>query len=175
MQLKSIVIGNKAINFTKLVNPGSDNPAAPEEEHKVTAHEAPLPELGAAFGKLRTIVCDIMAIPKDWAEGVAVTTMRISTTKHGTRAVQLGFKKPLETIGGQLHAMETPYVKIDKPADGESGEMSIPKKSADLIKAAIHQAERYAEGERSQTLLDFEKGKEALQLTADKGQDQLAL
>jgi len=179
-EIKSFSRGLKAIKFVRVVNPGSENPAAPEEEQAITTHEAPLPELDEAFGALKTVVCEIMGFPKDYAVDLHVYRLQVSTTKNGTRAVQLRYKKSLETIGGQQHPGSTPFFKIDPPADGESGQMEVKPKSAELVKTAIREAENYSNGHRSQTLLNFDDAKAALNATADigardDGQEALAL
>lgn len=179
-EIKSFARGLKAIKFTRVVNPGSENPAAPEEEQSITTHEAPLPELDEAFGALKSVVCEIMGFQKDYAVDMHVYRIQCSYTKNGTRSVQLRFKKSLETIGGQQHPGSTPFFKIDPPADGESGKMEVKEKSAELVKRAIREAEHYAAGNRSQKLLNFDDAKAALNATADigardDGQEALAL
>jgi hypothetical protein len=168
-EIKSFSRGLKAIKFCRVVNPNSENPAAPEEEQAITTHEAPLPELDEALAALKTVVCEVMGFQKDYAVDMTIYRFQVSYTKNGTRAVQLRFKKAIETIGGGLHPMATPFFKIDEPGDGESGKMEVKPKSAELVKTAIREAERYSNGERSQTLLNFDEAKAALNATAAIG------
>lgn len=172
-EIRSFSRGLKAIKFVRLVNPGSESPSAPEEEQAITTHEAPLPELDAALAALKPVVCEVMGLQKEYAIDMTVYRFQVSTTKHGTRAVQLRFKKAIETIGGGLHPMATPFFKIDAPADGESGKMEVKPKSAELVKTAIREAERYSNGERSQTLLNFDDAKAALNAVAKIGADDM--
>ena len=179
-EIKSFARGLTAIKFARVVNPGSESPSAPEEQQCITTHEAPLPELDEAFGALKSVVCEIMGFQKDYAVDMHVYRLQVSMTKNGTRAVQLRYKKSLETIGGQQHPGSTPFFKIDLPADGESGQMEVKPKSAELVKSAIRAAEDYSNGKRSQTLLNFDDAKAALNATAamgarDDGQEPLAL
>lgn len=173
-ELKSFSRGMKNIVFSRVINPGSENPAAPEEEERRITHEEPLPELDEALANLKGVVCEVLGLPKDYGVDMHVHRLGINFTKNGTRAVRLFFKKSLETIGGQPHPMTTPFFKIDPPADGESGQMEVKPKSAELVKTAIRECERYADGERSQKLLRFEDAKAGINAVADKGQDMFA-
>lgn len=171
-EIKSFSRGLKAIKFVRIVNPGSESPSAPEEEQAITTHEAPLPELDEALAALVPVVCEVMGFQKAYREGMNVYRLQVSTTKNGTRAVCLRFKKALDTIGGQLHPGSTPFFKIDPPGDGESGKLEVKPESAELVKRAIREAERYSNGERSQKLLNFDDAKKALNATADLGRDE---
>lgn len=173
MELQYLSIGRKSVQFCVVVNPNSQEDA--EEERKITAHEAPLPELSAAYDKLGKVFCEIMELPEDYQEGLSVYRISISYTKAGTRSVRFWATKQLDCRRDFLHKIESPMVQIDKPEDGESGEVQIDKKHVDLVTKAIHEAERYANGERSQQLLNFDEAKAALQSVADIGKgDMLA-
>lgn len=173
MQLKYLSIGRKAINFGVVLNPDSDEDTVATEERRITAHEAPLPELSEAFSKLAPIMCDILEVERGWADGLSVTRLSISHTKHGTRSVRFRATKQLECRKDYLHVVDSPMVQIDKPADGESGEIQVEKKHVEVIVKAITEAERYAKGERSQALLNFDEAKAALQATADLGKQDM--
>jgi len=175
MQLNSFAITPKNIIFNNTLNADSNDDVAAEETRTVLCKEEPLPELKAAFGKLPAVFCEVMALPKDYATGLIVTRIEITRTKNGTRSVKLKGKKNLDTIGGELHQMAAPFVKIDKPADGESGEVLIGKDAVKKINAALREAERYATGERSQQLIDFEQAKAGINALAEVGQESLAL
>lgn len=175
MDLKFLSIGRKAITFGVTVNPNPEDENVATEERTIIAHEAPLPELTTAFAKLAPVFCEIMEVEPTWADGLNVTRLSISYTKAGTRSVRFRATKQLECRKDYLHKIDSPMVQIDKPADGESGEVDITdKKHVKLVLDAIRQAERYANGERSQTLLNFDEAKAALQATADKGKDLFA-
>lgn len=175
MQLNSLSIGRKAIKFNVTMNAGNTDESVPTEERSVTAHEAPLDSLPAAFGQLPPVFCKILELPAEWATGLSITKILISRTKLGTRSVKFWGKKQLETRRDFLHLVTTPVIQIDNPADGESGEIQLNDKAMiDLILVAIHEAEQYAGGKRSQKLLDFDEAKAALNATADVGQQHLA-
>ena len=170
MELKFLSIGRKAINFGITLNPDSDDDTVAQEERRITAHEAPLPELSSAFDRLGPVFCNILEVEPSWADGLSVTRITISYTKAGTRSVKFRATKQLECRKDFLHVVDAPFVQIDKPADGESGQIDIEdKKHLKLVIEAIKQAERYANGERSQSLLNFNDAKAALQATADIG------
>lgn len=170
MELRFLSIGRKAINFGITLNPDTNDETVATEERNVVAHEAPLPELSAAFAKLAPVICEIIEVEPSWADGLSITRLAISYTKAGTRSVKFKCNKQLECRKDFLWKLDTPMVQVDKPADGESGQIDIEdKKHLKLIFEAIKQAERYANGERSQSLLNFDGAKAALQATADIG------
>ena len=169
MELKSLSVGRKAIIFNVTINPESTDDTAAVEERRITAHEAPLPELTAAFQKLGPIFCDILELPVDYASGLNVDRITVTRTKGGTRSVAFRATKQLDVRTDYLHTLTTPYVQIDKPADGESGDVQVEKKHVNAIVKALNECERYANGERSQQLLYFDEAKAALQATADVG------
>ena len=173
MQLNSISIDNRAVIMRVVANKETDD-TNDVVESKVTAKEEPLATLTKAWAALPAVFCEIMELDSNYTEGLVITKMAIRRTKQGTRSVVLYATKQLECRNEFLHPMMTPCVQIDKAADGESGPVQIEKKMATAIGKAIHEAERYMAGERSQTMLDFDEAKAALQMTADKGQDLLA-
>jgi hypothetical protein len=170
MDLKFLSIGRKAINFGIVLNPDNDDDTVATEERRITAHEAPLTELTDSFAKLAPVICEILEVEPGWADGLNISRIAISYTKAGTRSVRFKCTKQLECRKDFLWKLDTPMVQLDKPADGESGQVDIAdKKHLQLILEAIKQAERYASGERSQSLLNFDEAKAALQATADIG------
>lgn len=174
MILKKFTLGLKAIKFSVVLNPESKDENVATEERSVVAHEQPLPELPSAFGALPPVFCEIMELPAEYATGLSITGITISHTKQGTRSVKLHAKKQLETRTDFLHPISSPMIQIDKPAEGESGDVQLKdKKKLNALNKAIKEAERYADGKRSQKLLDFSTAKAALQSTADAGQEQL--
>lgn len=156
MDLKSFALGRKTIVFDITLNPQSTDDHAATEERRVHAVEEPLPELIKAFDNLKDVFIAIMELPKDYTEGLSISKITVSRTKHGTRSISLSAKKSLSANKGMLHAMNTPLVRIEKPADGESGDQEIETKHAKLVLTAIHEATRYANGERSQKLLGLD-------------------
>ena len=168
MQLNYLKIGRKDIEFSVSVNVESTDST---EERKITAHEAPLIELTNAFSKLSKVFCTIMELPDDYAEGLSVIRLGVSYTKSGTRSVKFKATKQLDCRRDFLHTIESPMVQIDKPDDGESGEVQVDNNHLTAITTAIIEAERYAKGERSQQLLNFDDG--ALQATVNIGKEDL--
>ena len=173
MQLNSISIDSKSVIMRVVANKETDD-TNDVVESKITAKEEPLPTLKKSWEALPAVFCEIMELPKDYVQGLVITRMAIRRTKQGTRSVILHATKQLECRSEFLHELSAPCVQVDKAADGESGAVQLEKKLCAAITKAIHEAERYMSGERSQTMLDFESGKAALQLTADEGQRQLA-
>lgn len=119
------------------LNPNSSDPVKAEERRNIVCKEEPLPELKEAISKLSSVFCEIMGFPKDYTTGLAISRIEISRTKHGTRAVRLKGRKNLDTIGGELHPLVAPFVKIDKPTEGESGDVLIGKAAVTKINNAI--------------------------------------
>lgn len=162
MELRTLSVGKKAIVFDIILNPGSTDEAVSTEERRTTAHEAPLDSLTKSFAALGAVFCQIMEVPPDWSTGLTITKITVSRTKSGTRSVKFRGKKQLDVRREMLHTVDSPMVQIDKPGDGESGEVQVDGKAVKLISKAIQEAERYANGERSQKLLNFDEDKAAL-------------
>lgn len=169
-QLRYLSIGKKAIKFGVTLNPDTDDESVAKEERNIIAHEAPLQDLTNAYAALAPVFCGILELPDEYATGLNVTRISVSTTKHATRSVKMFATKQLESRSEFLHRMDCPFVQIDEPADGESGQIEVPdKRHLNLIYAALHEAGRYAAGERSQDLLNFDEAKKGLQAIADIG------
>lgn len=180
MQLNSISIDNKAVIMRVVANKETDD-TNDVVESKITAKEEPLDSLTKAWSNLPVVFCEIMELTETdakgknhypYANGLVITKMSIRRTKQGTRSVILHATKQLECRSGHLHKISTPCVQVDKATDGESGAVEIDKKWAEMVHKAIHESERYMSGDRSQTMLDFDQAKAALQATADLGRDQ---
>jgi hypothetical protein len=172
MKLKHITISPKEIKFKQTTEAKKH-----EDTQEIITHgeQEPLPEFNTAFDDLRNIFCDVCELPKSFAEGLTITKLTITYTKQGTRSVSLAVKKELETRTDHLWAFECPFFQVDEAVDGESGSVKINKEAQDAFLTAIHEAERYAAGDRSQGLLNFDESKAALQATADKGQGELGI
>lgn len=173
MQLNSISFDGRAIVMKVTSNKETDN-NNDTVNSEVIAKEEPLPSLTKAWNALPAVFCEIMEYDPSYAEGLSITRLAIRRTKQGTRSVILEAKKQLECRHAHLHPMDAPCVQIDESADGESGPIQIDKKLCKALTKAIHESERYLAGERSQTMLNFDEGKAALQATADQGKDLLA-
>lgn len=170
MQLNSISIDTKAIIMKVVANKETDD-TNDIIQSTITAKEMPLDSLTKAWSKLPQVFCEIMEVDKSYVEGLVITKLSISRTKHGTRSVILSGTKQLECRSEFLHPMSTPCVQIDKSADGESGPVQLEKKLCDIVTRVIHECERYMGGERQQVMLDFEQAKAGLNALADKGRD----
>ncbi len=172
-ELKSITIGRKAITFVTEINAGNTDPEIDSEVRTTTAKAEPLASFTKAFDALRPVATNILETEDQWQHGVTVEKLTISRTKHGTRSVKLRLTKQLDSRTDLLHRIDTPFVQVDKPADGESGEVQVEPKHQKAILKAIQEAEAYADGKRSQSLFSFEDAKKTLQATADIGQANL--
>lgn len=174
MELKSLAIGRKEVKFSVVAAPDKDNPASAPDDVKITSHQAPLISLTNAMSKLAPVMCEICEWPPEYADMLSVTKLTVIYTKAGTRSVKFKASKQLECRTDYLHTFESPFVQIDKPADGESGDVQVSKKHAELITKAIKECEKYASGERDKNAINFDQAKAALQLTADQGKDLLS-
>jgi hypothetical protein len=172
MQLNSISIDSKSVIMRVMANQETDG-TNDVIESKITAKEEPLPTLTKAWNALPSVFCEIMELPKEYVEGLTITRLAIRRTKQGTRSVILHASKQLECRSEFLHELSAPCVQVDKAADGESGAVQIEKKLCEKITKTIHEAERYMSGDRSQSLLDFDSAKAALQATANLGMDDM--
>lgn len=168
MRIQSLIIDKKHITYTHTVNVGQDD----ETETSDTCKQAPLPELTNAFGALNPVVCTIMGWPMSYQEGMSVYKIQLSHTKHGTRSACFKLEKIIELTGGEPHKMTTPFVRIDEPADGESGKRELKDSHVHLIEQALFEVSRYISGERSQMTLDFKETKGGLNAMADLGRDE---
>ena len=162
MELRTLSIGRKAIVFDVTINPNPDSEVVSTEERRITAHEAPLVTLTNSFAALGPVWCSIMEVSPDYVTGLTITKITVTRTKGGTRSVAFRAKKQLDVRKDYLHVIDSPFVQIDKPADGESGEVQIESKFVKLVCKALLEAEKYARGERSQTLLNLDETKDAL-------------
>lgn len=172
MQLNSISIDSKSVIMRVVANKETDD-TNDVVESKITAKEEPLPTLKKAWNALPAVFCEVMELDSSYTEGLTITRMAIRRTKQGTRSVILHASKQLECRSEFLHEISAPCVQVDKAADGESGAVQIEKKLCAAITKAIHEAERYMAGERSQSLLNFDEAKAALNATADLGKGDM--
>lgn len=164
MELKNIKNNKKNIVFTGVYNEGSDNVEA-KEERKVTCHEMPNKSFGEALQKLNMAVVEVMGFDKSYVAGMVIDGFSISATKHGTRSMEIIFTKALDSVGGKGHKLKTPFFRIDPPADGENGTVEVDTKAVKFCVEAIHEAESYAKGDRSQmTFEQFNEENGALKL-----------
>lgn len=174
MQLNRITISSKAVTLKVEANKDTEDDTNDLITSTITAREEPLGSLTKAWDGLKKVFCEIMELPASYTEGLTITSMSIRRTKQGTRSVVLGATKQLDCRHNFLHTIDAPCVQIDSAMEGESGAIQIDKKLASVVTKAIHESERYMEGERSQKVFDFEKNKAALQATADLGKDMFA-
>jgi hypothetical protein len=171
MQLNAISISPKSVIMSVSANKETDEDINDTVESKITAKEEPLPTLTKAWDGLKAVFVNILELPDDYVDGLTITKLSIRRTKAGTRSVTMEATKQLECRQSFLHTLTTPCVQIEPSADGESGAVEIEKKLAAAVMKAIHESERYMEGDRSQQLLDFDKAKAGLQAVADLGKD----
>jgi len=167
MRIQSLILDRKAITYTYTTNVGQDN----ETETSDTCKQEPLPELPESFAHLNPVVCTIMGWPMSYQEGMTVYKVALSHTKLGTRSVCFKLEVPIEINGGEMHKMTTPFIRIDDPADGESGKRELKDAHVSLIEKALLEISRYISGERSQQTLNFDEASKGLNALADLGRD----
>lgn len=139
------------------------------ETQEITAHEAPLPSFDEALQALGTVAAKILSVPPDYREGITVIKVGISYTEHGIRSATISFVKNLDATAS-LHPMKTPAFQIDDGKTPDQGRRQCTPKHAEMVADFIKEAQRYASGERSQQLLDFEEEGDA-----DDGQSALPI
>jgi len=169
MKILNLTIDKKHICYTYLINDGTDG----ETEKSEKCPEAPLAELGTSFANLNPVVCAIMGFPPSYGDGLSVYKVSLCHTKAGTRSVKMKFTKVIDMTGGELHKIDTPFIRIDLPSDGESGSRELKDGHVHLVELALKEISRYISGERSQTLLNFSETKAGLNALAQKGQNDL--
>ena len=128
------------------------------ENHDITAHEAPLKSFDKALQALSDVVANVMDVGQDYKKGMVIRSVSISHTKAGTRSVAIAFTKHINATEG-VHPMDTPFFQIDDSSTNEEGRKQVSKKHAELVSAAIEEAEAYAEGKRAQQMLPLDDGK----------------
>ncbi len=124
-------------------------------EFKEKSHEAPLPAFDEAMQQLAGVVCNILSVPPDWKKGVTVTALHLTYTETGVRTAVVSFVKNIDATGS-LHPMKTPAFQIDDDKKDAKGRRQCAKKHAEDVIEFIKQAQKYADGDRSQQLLEFE-------------------
>lgn len=130
------------------------------EELRAKTHEAPLPAFDEALQALGSVVGTIMGAGADWGQtGVEVTGVAMSYTEHGIRSAQILFTKSL-LKGESTHPLKTPMFQIDDGKTTDQGKRQCAPKHAEAIVDFLKEAQRYALGERSQQLLDYETDEE---------------
>ncbi len=119
-------------------------------------HEAPLPAFDEALQALARVAGVVMGAGSDWGDkGVEVTGIAMSYTEHGIRSAQILFTKSL-LAGMSTHPMKTPVFQIDDGKSADQGKRQCAPKHTEAILDFLKEAQRYAAGERSQELLDFQ-------------------
>jgi len=172
---KSIVIGRELVlEVEKKIAKGAEGTKegmTSTEGRTSTFHEMPLVSFDKAIAKLVKPALTFLEQAPEWAKGMRIIGFNIKETKKGTRSMQILFDKNLELVGASIQ-MKTPFIRIDKPQEGEQEKPTCDAPSKKIIGNAILEVEKYAAGERSQQLLDFKEPEEEEQ---DDGQDQLPL
>lgn len=131
-------------------------PVTNSREVEEKSHEAPLPAFDRALQALAPVAAKALGCPPDWREGINVTAIAVSYTEHGVRSAQILFTKP--TLGGEaLHPLKTPFFQIDDGKTADQGRRQCPPSHAEAVADFLKQAQRYAAGERSQQLLNWEE------------------
>lgn len=142
------------------------------EEMELTAHEQPLEAFDTALQDLAAVAAKVLDAPPEWKNGISVVSVAISYTESNIRSAVISFVKNLNATAS-LHPIKTPAFQIDDGKQGEGRRQCTPG-HADKVIEFIKQAQRYAAGERSQTLLKFQDD-EGGEGEADDKQAGLAL
>lgn len=144
--------------------PDKDNPGKAKtqlvtstRELEETAHEAPLPAFDDALQALSGVAANILGCPKEWTKGITVVALGLTYTEQGIRSAQVSFVKEMKAIEDGLHPMKTPFFQIDDGKTPAQGRRQCAKGHAEQVIEFIKEAQRYANGERSQQLLKFEE------------------
>lgn len=158
MKLVSVKINKKSIVYAAVFNKDATeaDSVASKENRTVTCYEVPLPAFDKAMTGLIEPAISFLELPADYKKGVSVVAFSIGETKKGTRSISIEFDKKLDTTG-ESHRFKTPFIRIDKPVEGEQAKPVADNKSKARIAKAIEAATAYANGDRSQTLLDFKE------------------
>lgn len=125
-------------------------------EFKEKSHEAPLPAFDEALQRLSSVACNMLGVPAEWKKGITVIGLFLTYTESGVRTAVISFVKNLDATGS-LHPLKTPAFQVDDGKKTEDGRRQCAKSHAEDVIDFIKQAQKYAEGERSQQLLDFEE------------------
>lgn len=126
------------------------------EENEITAHEAPLPAFDEALQALGPVAAKALEVPPEWAKNVVVVSVAISYTEHNIRSAVIGFVKSINATAS-LHPLKTPSFQIDDGKTPEQGRRQCTPSHAEKVADFLKEAQRYAAGERSQQLLNFEE------------------
>lgn len=152
MKLKKVIRESKRIRIGTEVHLGGEPDAENVRKSTDDYHEQPLPEFSEAFEKLKPVVTELIEVSAKWANGLTVQGFSLRETKGGTRSVMLHCEKLIDNKESEW-SFTTPWARIDKAQDGESGGLGMSEKHAAFVATAIHESERYLTGERSQKLL----------------------
>lgn len=99
----------------------------------------------------------MLEVGAEWKKGITIVGISITYTESNVRTAVVSFVKSISATNA-LHPMKTPAFQIDDGKKADDGRRQCAKGHADDVIDFIKEAQKYAEGERSQTLLDFEDG-----------------
>ena len=154
MKIKKFIRESKKIAYTKLVKGRGDQ----EEEHKITSHDMPLPELTEALESLSGVVVRLLELGgTTWDnELVCKGIESITETKGGIRTVTLIATRRFSHFVAPIE-IKTPAFPIDI-LEGDSSKKvpNLNDEELDLILAFIHEAQRYIDGNRAQGEMTLE-------------------
>lgn len=165
MRIHNLTIKEEVIVYAYSVNDGTDS----ESKMTIECPEAPKPELKEKFALLGPIACRVMGWPPSYAIGMNVYRLALRYTKHGTRSVQFKLEKSVELVGGKPHKLVTPWARIDKPEDGESGSVELTDSEVATIEEAVFEITEYVGGNRGQGLLGLDEARSGINALAEKG------
>lgn len=130
-----------------------------ENERTLNERDEPLPSFRAAFSALPSLVGTVCHFPAKWTdEGVRVTELHVGT-KGGVATASLTARKDLDDASKEF-AFTTPERLLEMPTEEGAYSPPLCKDDAALILDAISEAKLYVRGDRSQTQIQFDDGKD---------------
>ena len=126
----------------------------------LSSRDAPLPEFTDAVQNLKGDFLHVLGLPTkdEFADRVEMTGVSVHETSNGVRAFILTAK--LSAPGGGVVGLVTP--RLAEPAEDEEadGDARLTEAQVERIEEALHEAARYASGERVQRQLNLQDGEE---------------
>lgn len=146
MKIKKIQVRKSDIQYRAVKNNENGN----EEGFGGECPEDSTPAFKNALQNLVIPVIEVMGLPKDYRENMTIIGFQLKYTEQGTRSMAIIFDKQIEKLGGKTKRFACPFFRIEKPGDGESGDLEVEAKTAKLCMDAITEAKEYIMGRRAQ-------------------------
>lgn len=145
-----------------------------ENERTLNERDEPLPSFRRAFEALPELVGTICHLPASWSDtGLRVTELHVGM-KGGVNTGSLTARKDLDDASKEF-AFTTPERLLEMPTEEGAYSPPLSKDGAGLILDAINEAKLYVRGDRSQTQIQFDDGKDDEDGDEDDGEGSLPL